>query len=157
MNADKSIAFVRVVNPSATLPAPQTQIAIAIDTAFIAATAGQQINTGVYMMDNQLNNDSSGEGALELTTVCPMGSLIGFTVYPMDPNSTDTVAITGFNVSQGNVFGNTGYPISVKPDYWVGQAINAGRQTYQIQVLVTTGVLRPIHYYINWDPFIVAQ
>lgn len=159
MSADKSMAFVRVVKPSATLPAPQTQVAIAIDTAYIAATAGQSINTGIYMMDNQANMDSSGEGSLELTTVCPVGSLIGFSVYPMDTNSGDAVVITGFNVSQGNVFGNTGYPIQMdeKGSYWIGQAMNAGRQTYQIQVRVTAGGIRPTNYYINWDPFIVAR
>jgi len=160
MSADKSMAFVRVVKPSAALPAPQTQVAIAIDTAYIAATAGQSVNTGIYMMDNQANMDSSGEGSLELTTVCPVGSLIGFTVYPMDVNSGDKVVITGFNVSQGNVFGNTGYPIQMDPSdgsYWIGQAMNAGRQTYQIQVRVTVGSLRPTNYYINWDPFIVAR
>lgn len=157
MNANKTMARVRVVNPSATSPAPQTQIAIAIDTAYIAANAGQPVGTGIYMMDNQANMDSSGEGTLELTTVCPVGSLIGFTVYPMDTNAGDQVSITGFNVSQGDVFGNAGYPLQVTPNYWVGQAMNSGRQTYQIQVKVTVGILRPINYYINWDPFIVAR
>ncbi|WP_306397615.1 AidA/PixA family protein [Telluria beijingensis] len=160
MNADKKMASVRVVKPSATMPAPQTQIAIAVDTAYIAATNGQSVGTGIHMMDNQLNMDSSGEGSLELSTVCPVGSLIGFSVYPMDMNSGDKVVITGFNVSQGNVFGNVGYPIQADPNdgsYWIGQAMNAGRQTYQIQVRVTVGTLRPTNYDIDWDPFITAR
>ena len=149
--------FVRAVPQNAAIPSPQTQISIVIDTAFIVATAGSNINTGVYMMDDQLNSGSSGEGQLELSTVCPVGNLIGFTVYPLDQNSGDTVAITGFNVSQGNVFGNQGYPLLIKPNYWIGQATNAGNQTYQIQVKVTAGGLRPTDYYINWDPFITAR
>lgn len=157
MNETQKEAFVRVVPASAQLPAPQTQIAIAIDTAYIAANHSKPVSTGIYMMDNQLNYGSTGDGGLELSTVCPVGSLIGFTAYPMDPNSGDKVEITGFNVSQGSVFGNSGYPIEMTPDYWIGQAINEGRQTYQIQVKVTVGQIRPTSYYINWDPFIYAR
>jgi hypothetical protein len=35
--------------------------------------------------------------------------------------------------------------------------MNTGSQTYQIQVKVTTGGLRPVSYYVNWDPFITSQ
>jgi hypothetical protein len=149
--------YVRAVTPSAGIPNPNTQIAIAVDTAYIAANAGRGISTGIYMTDNQLNLGSSNEGQLELHTYCNNHSLIGFEVYPIDPNTGDTVAITGFNVSQGNVFGGAGYPIEQRPDYWIGQATNAGSQTYQIQIKITTGGLRPVSYYVNWDPFITAQ
>lgn len=149
--------FVRVVAPAANLPNPQAQIAIVVDTAYIAANGGQNISTGIYMVDNQLNLGSSNEGQLELHTVCNNGNLIGFSVYPLDVNSGDSVAITGFNVSQGNVFGGAGYPLQITPGYWIGQALNTGSQTYQIQIKVTTGSLRPISYYVNWDPFITAQ
>jgi hypothetical protein len=50
--------------------------------------------------------------------VCNNHSLIGFEVYPMDVNSGDSVAITGFNVSQANVFGGAGYPPQQTPSYW---------------------------------------
>ena len=149
--------YVRMVASVGNIPNPQTQIAIAVDTAYIASQGGAQISTGIYMMDNQLNRGSSNEGNLELHTTCANGSLIGFEVYPMDVNSGDTVAITGFNVSQGNVFGGSGYPIQQTPDYWVAQAMNQGSQTYQIQIKVTTGGLRPVSYYVNWDPFITSQ
>jgi hypothetical protein len=109
------------------------------------------------MMDNMLELGSSNEGNLELSTVCNVGSLIGFSVYPIDTNSGDQVAITGMNVSAGNVFGSAGYPVQQTPNYWIGQAINQGNQTYQIQVKVTIGTLHPIYYYINWDPFITAK
>jgi hypothetical protein len=149
--------FVRAVPASSSIPNPQTQIAICVDTAYIAANSGQQISTGIYMTDNQLNLGSSNEGQMELHTNCNNGSLIGFTAYPIDTNSGDKVEITGFNVSQGNVFGGSGYPLSQTPSYWIGQAANAGNQTYQIQIKVTVGALRPIDYYVNWDPFITAQ
>jgi hypothetical protein len=149
--------YVRAVAASASIPNPQTQIAIAVDTAYIAANAGQTITTGIYMMDNQLNLGSSNEGQLELHTNCNNQSLIGFEVYPMDVNSGDTVVITGFNVSQGNVFGGSGYPLQINPNYWIGQAMHTGTQTYQIQIKVTTGGIRPVSYYINWDPFITSQ
>jgi hypothetical protein len=152
-------AFVRAVPAAPGLPNPATQIAVAVDTAYIAANAGQNITTGLYMTDNQLNLGSSGEGSLELHTSCNNGSLIGFSVYPINQNSGDTVAITGFTVSQGSVFGGAGYPIqqSQTGNYWIGQAMNSGSQTYQIQIKVTTGGLRPVSYYVNWDPFITSQ
>lgn len=157
MSTKKKSYFVRAVAATATFPNPQTQVAIAVDTAYIAGHAGQPVTTGIYMFDDQLNLGSSNEGQLELHTVCPVGSLIGWSVYPIDPNLGDTVVITGFNVSQGNVFGGAGYPLSQTPNYWVGQAMNAGNQTYQIQIKVTAGSIRPVAYYINWDPFIKAQ
>jgi hypothetical protein len=156
MSTAQSGAFVRTVATGG-IPNPQTQIAIALDTAFIASQGGSWVSSGVYMMDNQANLGSTNEGQLELHTHCNNHSLIGFEVYPMDVNSGDTVAITGFNVSGGNVFGGAGYPLQQTPSYWIGQAMNTGTQTYQIQVKVTTGGLRPVVYYLNWDPYITSQ
>lgn len=138
---------------------PQTAIAIAIDTQYIASVGGGGITKGIYMFDNRLDNGSTGEGGLELSTKCNAGDLIGFEVYPIDErgSSGDTVAITGFNVSQGSVFGSQGYPMKQSPNYWIGQAVNAGGQTYQIRVLVTTGGLRPTQFNVYWDPYITAQ
>ena len=149
--------FVRAVPNLAGIPNPQTQIALVVDTEYIAANGGENVTTGIYMMDNQLNSGSSNEGQLELHTVCNDHALIGFEAYPLNPNTGDTVEITGFNVSQGNVFGSSGYPLQQTPNYWIAQAMNAGSQTYQIQIKVTTGGLRPISYYVNWDPFITSQ
>lgn len=150
-----------VVEPTGALVGlqPATAIAIAIDTQYVASVGGGGITKGIYMFDNRLDNGSSGEGGLELSTKCNAGDLIGFEVYPVDErgSSGDTVAITGFNVSQGSVFGSQGYPMQQTPSYWIGQAINAGSQTYQIRVLVTTGGLRPTQFNVYWDPFITAQ
>jgi hypothetical protein len=152
----------------AALPAPKTAITIAVDTAYVAAQQGQDISQGIYMMDNQLNNGSTGEGGLELSTVTTLGSLIGFDIVPLNPNSGDTVVIEGFQVEpppgQTGVFGSSGFPqqqppLGNQPDgsYWVGQAQNAGSQTYQILIKVTVGLIRPVSYFIRWDPFITAQ
>ena len=150
-------AQVRVVHPNA-LPVPPVAITIAIDTSYIISQRGGTVTTGVYMFDNQLDNGSTGEGILELSSCINAGQIIGFEVVPIDPTTNDTVAITGFNVSQGNVFGSTGYPIPTpKPSYWLAQAVNAGQQTYQIQVKVTSGGVRSTDYYVNWDPYITAQ
>jgi|SRR5215217_7552420 len=139
---------------------PQTAIAIAIDTQYVASVANSgPITQGIYMFDNRLDNGSTGEGTLELSTKCNAGDLIGFEVYPIDErgSSGDTVAITGFNVSHGTVFGSQGYPMKQQPNYWIGQAMNQGSQTYQIRVLVKTGGLRPTQVNVYWDPFITAQ
>src|SRR5262249_29595279 len=110
---------------------PQTSITIAVDTAYVAAQQGRNISQGVYMFDNMLANGSTGEGTLELTTACHVGSLIGFNSMPINTSSGDQVVITGFTVSQGNVFTAAGQPrqqpsIGNEPpgSYWVGQAMN---------------------------------
>jgi len=109
------------------------------------------------MMDNQVNNGSSGEGTLGLSTHADLGSLIGFNAVPINPVSGDTVVITGFTISSGSVFGSSGYPIQQPPignepagSYWIGQAMNAGRQIYQIQLKLTVGQLRPISYFVDF-------
>jgi len=138
---------------------PQTAITIAVDTAYVAAQNGQNISQGVYMMDNQLDAGSSGEGTLGLSTHADLGSLIGFNAVPINPVSGDSVIITGFTVSQGSVFGSSGYPIQQPAignepagAYWIGQAMNAGRQIYQIQLKLTVGQLRPISYFVDFGP-----
>lgn len=145
---------------------PQTSITIAVDTAYVASQAGQNISEGVYMIDNRVNNGSTDEAQMELSTHCPVGNLIGFNSVPINGlgSSGDQVVITGFTVSQGNVFTAAGQPrqqpaLPNEPDgsYWIGQAMNQGSQTYQIQIKVTVGLLQPVSYFVNWDPFITAQ
>jgi ABC-type siderophore export system fused ATPase/permease subunit len=156
------------VSPAATPHAltPQTSISIAVDTAYVAAQQGKNISQGIYMTDNRLRNGSSGEGNLELRTVCNNGDLIGFNVLPINAlgASGDSVVITGFNVSNGSVFTAAGTPRQQPPPagelagaYWIGQAMAQGNQTYQIQIMVTVGLLQPVTYFINWDPFITAR
>jgi hypothetical protein len=151
-----------VVRSAAGIPV-NSVITVAVDTAYVAAQQGRNIGTGVYMMDNMINNGSSNEGQMELSTKIPVGYTIGFNSVPINPVSGDKVVISGFNVSQGNVFGSAGYPqpfpLGNEPpgSWWIGQAMNAGSQTYQIQIAVTVGQIRPVTYYVNWDPFITAQ
>jgi hypothetical protein len=138
---------------------PQIAISIAVHTAYVAAQQGQKITQGIYMMDNMVASGSSDEGTLELSTVGLVGDLIGWNTVPIDINAAAnraSVAITGFIVSPGNVFGAAGYPRAQRPDYWIGQLMNAGSQTYQIQIKVTVGVFQPVSYYINWDSSITA-
>ena len=145
---------------------PPTSITIAVDTAYVAAQQGANISQGVYMMDNRVRNGSTGEGTLELSTYCNDGDLIGFNVVPINllGPSGDQVVITGFTVSQGSVFGAAGTPrqqaaLPGEPAgaYWIGQTLNQGQQTYQIQIEVTVGRLQPVSYCINWDPFITSR
>lgn len=162
--ATKRVA--QVARASTNALSPQTAITIAVDTAYVAAQQGRNISQGIYMIDNRVRNGSTGEGTLELSTVCNNGDLIGFNVVPIDilGSSGDQVVITGFTVSQGSVFTAAGTP-RVQPAlpgepagaYWIGQALNQGNQTYQIQIEVTVGLLQPVSYFINWDPFITSR
>jgi len=152
-----------VVRGATTVIQPYATVTVAVDTAYVAAQQGRNINQGVYMMDNMVSNGSTNEGQMELYTVVPVGSTIGFNSVPINFVSGDKVIISGFNVSAGNVFGSAGYPqqfpLGNEPpgSWWIGQAMNAGSQTYQIQIAVTVGAIRPVTYYVNWDPFIRAQ
>jgi hypothetical protein len=141
--------LVRLVVLGASLPNPLTQIAIAVDTAYVAGYGGQHISTGIYVMDNQLNAGSTGEGGMAIQTHCSVGSLIGYTSYPVDTGSGDTAAISGFSILSGSVFGSAGYPIQQTPNYWVAQAMYFGSQAYEIQLCVTAGVLRPTKFYVS--------
>ena len=139
---------------------PLTAIEIAVDTSYVASQNGNNISQGIYMMDNQEANGSTGEGTLELHTCCNVGSLIGFKCVPINALGTtgDKVEITGFTISQGSVFSAAGQPIKQSDgSYWIGQALNTGTQTYQVQIKVTVGILHPVSYFVNWDPFITAQ
>lgn len=153
-----------VVPKAPTLLRPDASITIAVDTAYVASQQGRNISQGVYMMDNMVSADSTNEGEMELSTVVAVGNTLGFNSVPLNPLSGDQVVITGFNVSKGNVFGSNGYPqqqpaLPNQPEgsWWIAQAMNAGRQTYQIQIAVTVGKIRPVTYYVNWDPFITAR
>ena len=151
------------------IPVAQTAITIAVDTDYIASLppGTTHASAGIYMIDNRMLNGSKGEGGLELSTTCPAGNLISFSSVPINAESANpgTVAIVGFNVSQGNVFTAAGQPRPYNPApaglgqnaFWIGQALNRGSQTYQIQIAVTVGVLQPVTYYISWDPFITAN
>jgi len=156
-----------VVHPSpmgkATNPQVQSAITIAIDTAYVAAQGGRNIREGIYMMDNRVSNGSTGEGTLELRSAVNNGDLISFNAVPINGEGTsgDTVVITGFTVSNGSVFTAAGQPRQFDSppgepagSYWIGQAMNEGQQTYQIQIKVTVGKLQPTTYFINWDPYI---
>jgi len=166
MTTQQETRYASVSRGTAASLSPQTSITIAVDTAYVAAQQGRNISKGIYMVDNRLRNGSTGEGTLELSTTCNNGDLIGFNAVPIDilGASGDQVVITGFTVSQGAVFTAAGTPrqqpaLPGEPAgaYWIGQALAQGSQTYQIQIQVTVGVLQPVSYFINWDPFITAR
>lgn len=149
-------------------PVIQTTIAISVDTAAVIAWSqahpGQLLQGGIYMVDNQLANGSSNEGGLELSTRCNPGDRVSFYAVPIDPTQGDTVGFSGFNVSQGSVFGSSGSPKSqctngnsgtqTYCNYWVGRATQGGHATYQPQLVVTSS---GIEYVVSWDPFISDQ
>jgi|GEM_PF-1398064 len=150
------------------IPTAQTAITIAVDTGYIGTLPPGTVlaNQGIYMIDNRVLNGSSGEGTLELSTQCPAGNVISFNAVAVNAagGGDSTVEITGFNVSQGSVFTAAGEPRPFNPppgggvtnSFWMGQAMQQGAQTYQIQIKVTIGTLQPVSYYLSWDPFITA-
>ncbi len=126
----------------------QTKIIVVVDTARVISG---DLN-GIFMMDNRQEVGSYNEDTLELATKCYCGDYISWTVMPIDPDTQDTVSITGFQTSSGNVFGQDGDPQPVNDDNteWMGRAINLGNQTYQIKILLNNKKV------IQWDPFIIC-
>lgn len=148
-------------------PTVQTAVTIALDTKYLISQPPGTNSGGIYMFDNRVNNGSSGEGALELSTVCNAGDIMSFEVIAINElmgSSSDKVKITGFNVSYGNVFGGSeGAPVAYHQpgttpgQYWLAQAVNAGEQVYQLFVEITSSGLHPIVRDITWDPYITAK
>jgi len=137
---------------------PHTTIAIAVDTAYVASKKRHSLEGGVYMLDNRANSGSTNEGQLELRTVCDVGDLVGFWVYPVDQLAAagDSVVITGIEVRQGDVFGSSGYPRPYGGDNcWIGRVEKAGEQAYTLALEVTSPPFpekRTVN--VSWDPFI---
>ncbi len=157
-----------VRDSAATGLTPSVGITVAVDTAYVAAQGGNNISQGVYMMDNMLDQGSTGEAGMELHTNVTNGSLMGYHSVPINRlgSSGDTVVITGFTVEpdQNDVWTSAGYPqeqpaLPNEPDgtYWIAQALAQGTMTYQIQIKVTVGLLHPVSYFINWDPFLTSS
>ncbi len=137
---------------------PARVINLAIDTAYIySQTSGTYAGVGVYMMDNNVEGGSTNEGGLELVTDVSAGFGIAFNAFPIDAagNQGDTVAIVGFEVSDGtNIFGNFGWPTEQPAGssyQWMGTAMVQGNCTYQIKIGVSIGGA-PMQYFW-WDPF----
>lgn len=141
------------------LSTPATaSITVVVDTGYVAARSGENITAGIYMIDNMAARGSTGEGGMSLSTVVPVGTPVGFNIVPLNPLSGDTVIFTGFAISQGDVFGTTGYPMMQNStgNYWVGLAANKGSQPYMAQISIRTGSARPFSYYVNLFPSITA-
>lgn len=147
---------------------PTVSIVIAVDTAVIAAVGEGPITSGVYLMDNMARNGSSNEGQIDIHTKCNVGALIGYQAMPITAagSGSDSVAITTFGLESGDdVFTGAGHPIEIKDppaglnigSYWIGQAMTAGTETYQIQIKVTVGALQPTNFYVSWIAKITAS
>ncbi len=147
---------------------PAVSIVIAVDTAAIAAVGEGPITSGLFMMDNMVRNGSTNEGQINLHTKCNVGALIGYQILPIDAagSNNDSTVLTAFVKQSGDdVFTGAGHPIEIadppvglsKGSYWIGQAMTAGTETYQIQIEVTLGALQPTTFYVSWNAEITAS
>src|SRR5512145_2841090 len=89
-------------------------INIAVDVSYLySQTPGKYVGAGVYMMDTNGANGSSGEGGLELNTHGAVGQSVAFNAFPITElqGTGASAVIQGFQQSSGtNVFGNQGWP-----------------------------------------------
>jgi hypothetical protein len=116
-------------------------IVTAVDTQAIMAGGSQ-----LYMVDNN-PKVSTGEGTSELNTGCNAGDILRWHCVAI--NGVDTVAITGFEQSSGNVFGSNS-PLQTGNE-WTWQTQNAGNETYQIRILINGT------FSYQWDPHVTCS
>jgi hypothetical protein len=146
---------------------PRVSVVIAVDTAYVAShgTDGQ-ITSGVFLIDNMVRRGSTHEATLQLHTVCNAGDLIGFHCVPVDGagSSSDQVIITQFLDDSGDVFTGAGHPRQQPPigngpagNWWVGQVMKGGTETYTIALQVTAGQLQPVMYDVWVEATITAS
>lgn len=132
----------------------------AVDVTYIySQTPGSYVGAGIYMMDNNFEAGSTGEGGLELTTVGAAGQTVAFNVFPINQlqGTNAYVAIAGIEQSSGvNVFGNQGWPAAqpaTSSYQYLGALMRSGNMTYQLKIGVSPNKnIFPIQYY-TWDPF----
>ena len=135
-------------------------INVAVDVSYVySQTPGAYLGAGIYMMDNNLENGSSGQGSLELNTAGAAGQSVAFNVFSINElqGTNPVVEIEGMEQSSGvNVFGNQGWPAEQTPNtpyQFLGYLMRSGDMTYQIKIGVTPNeAIFPKQYY-TWDPF----
>ena len=89
-----------------------------------------QQTTGVYLVDNNLNHESGGEGTVNLNTVVPVGTSICWSLLNISPTSNTILTIQNFG--NASVFGASGTPQQVNATTWTGQVQAAGNAQYNI-------------------------
>jgi hypothetical protein len=86
--------------------------------------------TGVYLVDNNLNNGSSNEGTVNLQTDVPVGTNICWSLLNVNPSSNTILQIQNFG--NASVFGASGTPQQVNATTWTGQVQASGQAQYNI-------------------------
>jgi hypothetical protein len=86
--------------------------------------------TGVYLVDNNLNNGSGNEGTVNLQTNVPVGTNICWSLLNVNPSSNTILQIQNFG--NASVFGASGTPQQVNATTWTGQVQAAGQAQYNI-------------------------
>jgi hypothetical protein len=90
--------------------------------------------TGVYLVDNNLNHGSSGEGTVNLMTNVTVGTNICWQLLNVDPNSQYILQIQNFG--NAGVFGDSGTPQPFNATTWTGQVQKPGTNGYDINFSV---------------------
>ena len=143
---------------------PQVIVNVAVDCAYVYSQDSDTMYTkaGIYMMDNQVSTQSSGEGGLELSTYVPAAlQFVGFNVYDINLGEQGaSVEITGLQHSSGpNVFTDNGWPSAQDSTestcQWMGQALQAvsidDPMVYQIKIAISYPNQPKKYFY--WDPY----
>lgn len=132
-----------------TISACSVFVNIWVDTNAVVLGSTQ----GVYCVDNRgdQNPSSQNEGTASLVTQCTTGAKTCWQVFVMNPNSGDTVQLTG--ISNSEAWGNSGQPEKAPsskgvnyPPAFTGIVQTAGNSSYtaSFNVKLSGGSLIPI-------------
>lgn len=117
-----------------------------VDTETILQNGGVPSSQVIYMVDDNVLGGSIGEGGNELNSACSPGDTLVWTVQSI--NFSDSVTITRFNNSSGDVFGQN--PNANGSSTMSGNVTLTGNETYQLTILINGAVQ------YQWDPFLTS-
>jgi hypothetical protein len=117
------------------MPATITPVSCSVFVQIWVDTSALQNGdtTGVYLVDNNLNNGSSNEGTVNLQTYVPVGTNICWSLLNVNPTSNTILQIQDFG--NAGVFGFSGTPQRVNATTWTGQVQTAGIANYNINFI----------------------
>ena len=110
------------------IPASSCSVFVQIWVDTNALQNGQ--TTGIYLVDNNLNNGSSNEGTVNLSTNVPLGTNICWSLLNIVPTSDTILQIQNFG--NASVWGASGTPQQVNATTWTGQVQATGNAQYNI-------------------------
>ncbi|WP_139282315.1 hypothetical protein [Serratia marcescens] len=93
---------------------------------------------GIYLMDNQLGNNSAHSALPSVATTVAKGDKIYWRITLVDPNSGGTVGLTEIGNCRAWGFSGQPEPAYDNPNAYTGEAEESGSYSYNIAIELVT-------------------